>query len=400
MFEWNRGFDGPPPLIKKWIAQDPYELAGLSVGAGTDKVVSTEDARLISIVEQRRCHPRLWSFISRYYPNIKTTVELERLDFLAESPPQAGEPLVVLDVSGGRSAGLADIEQPDLLELGTKFESACLKFGKTWLNPSTAMLAIDVARDVKLNRPDATVAIITPYRGQAQLIRRWLEDELRADSGARHGIRLEGIDVGTVHTFQGSEADVVIFDMVDGPPRRDLGILHRDDYGMRLTNVAITRARGKLILIVHKAWLRSQARREQAPLLWDLVFGPDATTACRVLPPERNTDGTESPIENILLKEMQRRQSELPPFCLQHRILNETGRIVSRADFAFVEQRVAVYCDGAQFHLPKTQWQRDIRQRRELARLGWDHLVFGGSEILKGSGTECVAEIIKFFQSR
>jgi very-short-patch-repair endonuclease len=408
VFEWNRGTDGPPLSIRKWIAQDPYELAGLSVGIGAEKVVSTADSRLISITEQRRCHPRLWSFISRYYPNIKTTVNTAQLNSLAELPPVSGEPMVLLDVSSGRSPSQIDFDKDDLLAVGSRFESACLKVGRSWQNPSTAMIAIDVARDVKLSRPEAKVAIITPYRGQAQLIRRLLDDESRAaDSAGPHRVPMDGIDVGTVHTFQGSEADVVVFDMVDGPPRPSLGILHRGDSGMRLTNVAITRARGKLILIAHKDWLKSKTSREQAPLLWDLVFGEDASAPCPVLPPREhssrqnfNNDGTESPIEKILFEEMQRRQADLPPFCLQYRIVNESGRIVSRADFAFVAQRVAVYCDGALFHLPKTQWQRDIRQRRELAKLGWGHLVFSGSEILKGAGADCVNEIIDFFRNR
>lgn len=398
--EWNRRDDGPPLLIRKWIAQDPYELAGLSVGTGVDKAVSIADARLISITQQRRCHPRVWSFISQYYPGTETSVDLDRLNALAQLSPLPGEPLVVLDVSSGRSALTIDLDKVDLLDVGNEFESACVRKGETWLNPSTALLAIDVARSVKLQKPDATVAIITPYRGQARLIRRWLEEELRADLGTDVDVPMQSIDVGTVHTFQGSEADVVIFDMVDGPPRGNLGTLHRDDGGMRLANVAITRAKGKLILIAHKTWLKSKATREQAPLLWDLVFGRDASVSCSVLRPRPNPDGTESPIEKLLFEEMKHRKHDLPAFCLQYRIENETGRIVSRADFAFVKERLAVYCDGAQFHLPRTQWQRDIRQRRELAKLGWDHLVFSGSEIMQDCGAASVNEIVEFFRKR
>ncbi len=214
----------------------------------------------------------------------------------------------------------------------------------------------------------------------------------------------------------GDERSLSQLRLVDGPPRYGLGILQRDDAGLRLANVAITRARGKLIFIADRKWLRATANREQSPLLWDLVFGYDGrggsdkqlpSAACQVLPPRyipgrdaNGPDGTESPIEGILLKEMLRRAKDLPSFSLQHRILNEQRRIVSRADFAFVGERLAIYCDGAMFHLPRHQWQRDLRQRRELARLGWKHLVFSGAEIMNGRGAECVNEIVDFFKTQ
>lgn len=65
----------------------------------------------------------------------------------------------------------------------------------------------------------------------------------------------------------------------------------------------------------------------------------------------------------------------------QHLIRNETGRIVSRADFAFPDLQYAVYCDGRQWHLREDRWQRDLRQRNELAALGWVISVFSGADV-------------------
>jgi very-short-patch-repair endonuclease len=72
------------------------------------------------------------------------------------------------------------------------------------------------------------------------------------------------------------------------------------------------------------------------------------------------------------------------------------GRIVSRADFAFPAEKVAVFCDGARYHLQQDQWQRDLRQRRQLVRLGWRCLAFTGAEILEDAGRKCVQEILVF----
>lgn len=86
-----------------------------------------------------------------------------------------------------------------------------------------------------------------------------------------HAVTLE---IGTIHQFQGSEADIVIFDVVDGRGRKKLGQLLRDDAGVRLVNVAITRARGKLILLADRKWYQMNVHRSENPLLWDILFKP------------------------------------------------------------------------------------------------------------------------------
>jgi len=377
------------------LGKDPYEVTGLAHGTLWNKEVKTDDGRIARLLSQRRCHARIWELSARLYPKVVSSLDAGRLDSIAEVPPLPGEAAVILDLSSGRAADRAIAENESAPTVAVDYESACRKVGRTWENPPTAMLALDVAREIRASNQEYSIAIICPYRGQVRLLRRWLHDESRAD------IRLRGIEVGTVHSFQGGEADVVIFDIVDGPPRPNLGVLLRDEAGMRLTNVAITRARGKLILIAHKNWMRG-VDPVRAGLLWNILFGPSAPRPCYVLPlsnqEQRRTahgkDEPESPIEERLVEELRRRQTDLPDFTLQHRILDETGRIVSRADVAFVNERLTIFCDGAMFHLKKDQWQRDVRQRRELARLGWQHLVFSGSEIMSNVG-RCVEEIRK-----
>jgi very-short-patch-repair endonuclease len=223
-----------------------------------------------------------------------------------------------------------------------------------------------------------------------------IDGEVKADP------RLKGIEVGTVHAFQGGEADAVIFDIVDGPPRSRPGLLLRDDAGMRLVNVAVTRARGKLVMLAHLDWLHRVGR--DAGLLSEILLGADR---CDVVPPppvepqpqdiaRPHQPQPESPIEQLLVDELTKRQASLPPVVLQHRIYNEQRRIVSRADIAFVDEKVAVYCDGAMYHLRPDQWQRDQRQRRELTRLGWHVLVFTGSEITADPSRRA-EEIMRFF---
>lgn len=397
VFEWQKTAQ-PPDNVIKWLQKDPYELTGISTGLAWQKNIKDNDGRMARILAQRRCHPRIWQLTAALYPFVVSNVDIIKLNSIAAVPPLPSEPVVFLDLSSGRKP-VSDLpETASAPILAVDYESACRRVGRSWENPPTAMLTIDIAREIRAHSPNASIAIITPYRGQVKLIRHWLYDEIQTDK------RLINVEVGTVHSFQGGEADVVILDIVDGPPRPTIGALLRDDTGMRLMNVAITRARGKLIIIAHKDWLRG-TDPSRAGLLWNVLFGGNSPKPCYVLPlAQSNATGkeeilTESPIEEIFVKELRRRTVQLPEFTLQHRIFGESQRIVSRADIAFVEQRLAIYCDGAKYHLQKDQWQRDLKQRRELARLGWRVLAFTGAEI-NANVAKCAEEVIAVLSKR
>jgi very-short-patch-repair endonuclease len=383
IFEWQRG--SAPANVERWLGKDPYEFSSISVGSGWDKKIRSDDSRMARVLSQRRCHPRIWSLVEALYPSVVSSVAIRELDSIIAAPPLPGEPAVLMDVSSLGSAAQNDLETTSANDLAKKYLSACRKTGRTWENPPTAWLAIDLAREIRAHAPDKRIAIITPYRGQVRLIRRWLHEEIKADQ------RLEGIEVGTVHSFQGGEADAVIFDVVDGSPRPGPGILLRDDAGMRLVNVAITRARGKLVIIADKEWLQRTQTHSQG-LLWTIFFGHRAKPAsCVVKPlqldrekPNSNSEGTpESPIEEMLASALRTRVSVSQILVLQHRIKDENGKIISRADMAFPEEKLAIFCDGARYHLEPNQWKRDLRQRRELTRLGWRFLAYSGSEIMR-----------------
>ncbi|WP_026664936.1 AAA domain-containing protein [Butyrivibrio sp. FC2001] len=67
------------------------------------------------------------------------------------------------------------------------------------------------------------------------------------------------IACSTVHQFQGSERDVIIFDAVESYPSTKAGYLMSKDMDSvtRLVNVAVTRARGKLVVVANtKFWER------------------------------------------------------------------------------------------------------------------------------------------------
>jgi hypothetical protein len=80
------------------------------------------------------------------------------------------------------------------------------------------------------------LGVVTPFAAQARLLRSLLQR--RVDRHACEELRLR---VGTAHTFQGAERDVMLFSTVvaDGVPAGTIGWLEKNRY---LVNVAVSRA--------------------------------------------------------------------------------------------------------------------------------------------------------------
>ena len=51
-------------------------------------------------------------------------------------------------------------------------------------------------------------------------------------------------------------------------------------------------------------------------------------------------------------------------------------------DFAFPDAKIAIYCDGYEFHSERDPFQKDRQQSRDLQLQGWCVLRFAGREIL------------------
>jgi hypothetical protein len=96
---------------------------------------------------------------------------------------------------------------------------------------------------------DASTAVITPYRGQARLIRRHLGRESAAC-------------VDTVHSFQGDERTIVVLDLPDGPGA-PLGSFMkargRLEEGSRLLTVGLSRAQQHLVVVANVTFLEQEA---------------------------------------------------------------------------------------------------------------------------------------------
>ena len=104
-----------------------------------------------------------------------------------------------------------------------------------------ALLLVEqiTAGQLKNSKGEFKVYIITPFRMVSQKIRELLVE--------RYGDDCEGMS-GTVHTFQGKEADAVIF-LLGGDPQRPGVIANFAGKKPNLVNVAVTRAKRRLYVI-------------------------------------------------------------------------------------------------------------------------------------------------------
>lgn len=149
--------------------------------------------------------------------------------------------------------------------------------GDSWSNPGEAKAIVDwlkehgprlakwVARvEGHPEQPiglEKLVAVVTPFRGQVEAIKRRVREELDPDDADLS----ERLTIGTVHTLQGAEKPVVLFSAVNRESRasrrtdtnhRERVFIDRDDG--RLLNVAISRAQKSFIMFGHSDLFFSQ----------------------------------------------------------------------------------------------------------------------------------------------
>ena len=84
-----------------------------------------------------------------------------------------------------------------------------------------------------------SVGIISPYKEQ----REWLQEHLPDFSPEKK--KLASLHIKTIDGFQGEERDIIYISLVRSNERQEIGFLN----DLRRMNVAITRARKKLVVI-------------------------------------------------------------------------------------------------------------------------------------------------------
>ncbi|WP_419841037.1 AAA domain-containing protein [Candidatus Poriferisodalis sp.] len=192
-----------------------------------------------------------------------------------------------------------------------------------------------------------SVGVVTPYRAQADLITEKLVQALGRTLA-------EELTVATAHKFQGDERDVIYFSPVVGPSmsQRQSGFAA----GLNLLNVAVTRARSKLVICDNL----------EACLQHDNLLAELARYVVRL-----EAGGFDSPLE-----------LQLHEALLEQGVAAETGVTVAgyRLDLAVRQDglRIDIECDGAAFH---QDGARDRLRDEAIETEGWQVLRFSGRRL-------------------
>lgn len=204
---------------------------------------------LVMLNVQWRMHPAIAEFANKhiYLGRLKTAEKsINTTQEIAAKAPFPNKVFVYIDYSQYQGTCFSS-------HTGSRFN-----LFSAILTVKTALLAIE---DGQID-----IGIVTPYAAQSQIINALLQD-----IEATLGVKLP-IFCATIHQFQGSERDIIIFDTVENLPKRETGkiISADDDSSMRLINVALTRTRGKFIIIGNHEYLRLH-QSDISPDMWELI---------------------------------------------------------------------------------------------------------------------------------
>jgi len=235
-----------PPIVladsemaQKWLGRDIFNQAGVQRAVDERK----PEARLTMLRRQYRMHPEI-SAVSNgiiYSGQLLDSLSYDTLrDITAflDKSPFGRTPLVLYDVSSTNPWS-------SRLEQGGRY------------NLYSAVLSAELARRAAGAGIEKSVSVLSPYKIHARLIKMILDDSDDA--------KLRSLKASTVHTFQGLEQEVIIFDIAEGPmprfgPAPMISDSELDSQAAKLINVAITRPKAQLVIVANVDYLASRLR--------------------------------------------------------------------------------------------------------------------------------------------
>jgi hypothetical protein len=222
------------PEVRRLLGDDVFTVSGVA-GASRQETAPG----LTMLREQYRMHPAIRATVSdfAYHGRLRDGDGVEeRTAALSHLQPGAGSPIAWLNMSAHGSRGWSDGQR------GSRF------------NPVSALWSFRSALELAEHTEHTEhVVVLAPYRGQVRLLAALLKD---AD--------IDGIELGTVHRFQGAEGAAVVLDLVDAPPLPVPGRPLQGTSGERLLTVGLSRAQGKLVVVSSSALHRPGKRFEKA----------------------------------------------------------------------------------------------------------------------------------------
>lgn len=235
-----------PPVVQsplgtagEILSKSVFDLCGI-----TDEIDKGKKRPSVAMLTlQRRMHPEI-ADVARHL--------IEQYAPLTDYPPTSRD-VPELEDALGTQAPLIVADVSSLRPWSGKMPGSLSRF-----NLLTAQVAVEIAALYARSLPEppedspAPIGIVTPYAAQRRYLSRLVQT-----------LGLERwVTAGTVHTFQGNECDVVIFDSVLGEPHWTARLTDPNQFRhvRRDLNVAVTRAKHQFIFVGDSAWLGHHAK--------------------------------------------------------------------------------------------------------------------------------------------
>ena len=236
-------------LTKKWLGRDIFEASGMK-----EKWAKKETPPYFApLLEQRRMLPEIAKVANIFYDGQLVNA------FTAPEEYKDYESFTDWYVKGWKYDN--PIVLVDTGPLNAWATSVVKHGNSSRLNFLSATVAVDIAeqllspdRPARMEGAPKRVLIVAPYRAHAKLVTVLLKDFANLQ---------DEVVAGTAHSFQGSEADVVIFDTVVDEPhfRVNLFMPSLDEDLKCLLNVALTRAKFRLFILGDFDYCQKQGRK-------------------------------------------------------------------------------------------------------------------------------------------
>jgi hypothetical protein len=223
------------PLVQKWLKTDIFHESGVTEGLQTKR-----HPQLFILDHQRRMHPDISAFTNRviYYSLVKDHPNvLVNREPLTQLGPFKGSASILLDTEGMGGFTLQE------------------KATHSRFNLWQLLLSFQIILESILSG-STSIGYVTPYRAQAHFMELLIADLLKNQKEM-------DILAATVHRFQGSERDIMIFDTVDSFPESRPGFLLTGKESERLINVALTRTKGKFIHVSDTSFIHQKVGRDK-----------------------------------------------------------------------------------------------------------------------------------------
>lgn len=266
------------PLAQKWLGKDIFYHSGMQEQARNK---TSCPKNFVMLKNQFRMESDIADITNMYYGDYGGLISDDNNDFRVKErekfyswyPGKRTEKNVHLIDTESLHAWVTGVPQGN---------------GHSRLNCFSAAVSVDLAFSFLKNKladltpetsqpeKEASVLIVAPYKPHIARINQLVDLEYH-NRGFKENLNF--IRAGTIHSFQGSEADIVIFDLVIDEPHWKANLFMTDekinDELRKMFNVAVTRAKFKLYIIGNFAYCQKHAKNNALSELLDTLIKTD-----------------------------------------------------------------------------------------------------------------------------